>query len=75
MALTRQMIWRMLGASHPMIAHLYESRSLFERGKQADRVEGIQSFFEKRNAKFPNSVANELPQIWDGWHNPAYGEG
>jgi len=73
-ALTRQMIWRMMGASHPMIAHLYESRALYERGKQTDRVEGIQSFFEKRDAKFPNSVANELPQIWDVYRNPTYGE-
>ncbi len=74
-ALTRQMIWRMMGASHPMVAHLYESRALYERGKQNDRVEGIQSFFEKRDAKFPDSVANQLPPIWDGWHKPEYGEG
>lgn len=71
-ALTRQLIWRMMGETHPMEAHRYESRALFERGKQRDRIEGINAFLEKRPAAFPDKVAADLPDIWDTWTNPEY---
>ena len=35
-ALIRQMMWRMLGASHPMEAHRLDSRAMFHRGRSAD---------------------------------------
>ena len=47
-ALIRQMMWRMLGASHPMEAHRLDSRAMFHRGRSADVKEGIASFLEKR---------------------------
>ena len=31
-ALARQLLWRMLGAAHPMEAHQADSRALFARG-------------------------------------------
>jgi enoyl-CoA hydratase/carnithine racemase len=71
-ALARQMLWRMLGAEHPMIAHRADSRGLFLRGQSADAVEGITAFLEKRPARFPERVSNELPEIMPGWHAPEF---
>ncbi len=55
-AMNRQMIWRMLGADHPMEAHKVDSRMIFERGRSADTREGVTSFLEKRPAKFPDTI-------------------
>src|SRR5690606_12705772 len=54
--LSRQMLWRGLGADHPMIAHRVESRGIRSRGASADAQEGVSSFLEKRAAQFPDSV-------------------
>ena len=51
-ALARRMMWTMLGAEHPMIAHRADSRGMFSRGQSADAVEGVTSFLEKRPAQF-----------------------
>src|SRR5689334_601085 len=40
-ALIRQMMWRMLGAAHPMEAHRIDSRAMVDRGRSADVKEGI----------------------------------
>jgi enoyl-CoA hydratase/carnithine racemase len=69
-SLTRRMMWRMLGAAHPMEAHVYESRALFHRVGTADTAEGVASFKEKRAARFPMSVPEDLPDIWGDWPNP-----
>jgi enoyl-CoA hydratase/carnithine racemase len=63
-ALGRQLLWRMLGASHPMEAHRADSRAMFARGQSADAAEGITSFLEKRPAEFPDRVSDGLPEIW-----------
>src|SRR3546814_2868322 len=60
-ALTRHMLWRMLGAPHPMSAHRWDSRAIFARGRSADAAEGVSSFLEKRPANFTVSVANDYP--------------
>ncbi|MFM6853706.1 MAG: crotonase/enoyl-CoA hydratase family protein [Sphingopyxis sp.] len=60
-AATRHMLWRMAGAPHPNVAHRWDSRMIFARGRQADAKEGVVSFLEKRPAIFPNSVANDYP--------------
>jgi enoyl-CoA hydratase/carnithine racemase len=62
-AVTRQMVWNMLGASHPMDAHRADSRAINLRGAASDVREGIASFQEKRDPKFTNSVANEMPDL------------
>ena len=46
-AMTRQMMWKMLGADHPMEAHKIDSRGVYFTGKSADAHEGVQSFLEK----------------------------
>lgn len=66
-ALTRQMMWRMLGADHPMEAHKVDSRAIWERGKQADAKEGVMSFLEKRPAHFPNAVSTDMPEFYPWW--------
>jgi enoyl-CoA hydratase/carnithine racemase len=71
-ALTRQMMWRMLGASHPMEAHRHDSRAVYMRGSQDDAREGVASFLEKRDARFPDKVSTDLPDIWQDWAAPAY---
>src|SRR3954453_4169524 len=63
-ALARQLMWRMLGASHPMEAHRADSRAIFSRGQSADAREGVTAFLEKRPAQFPDKVSTDLPDIW-----------
>ena len=71
-ALARQMMWRMLGAEHPMVAHRADSRAMFARGQSADAVEGVTSFLEKRPAKFTDRVSAGLPEIQPGWREPEF---
>lgn len=71
-ALSRQMLWRMLGASHPMEAHRVDSRGIQERGRSADSREGVVSFLEKRPAVYPDLVSDGLPQIFPGWEQPRF---
>lgn len=71
-ALTRQMLWRMLGADHPMEAHRVDSRGIAERGRSADSREGVVSFLEKRPAVFPVKVSDGLPAIFPDWENPKF---
>lgn len=72
-ALTRQLIWRMAGAAHPMEAHRADSRGIQARGRSADAREGVTSFLEKRPPEFPNRVSEDLPDIWPHWSAPAFG--
>jgi enoyl-CoA hydratase/carnithine racemase len=71
-ALARQMMWRMLGAEHPMIAHRADSRGMLFRGQSADAVEGVTAFLEKRPANFPDRVSDGLPDIMPGWTAPPF---
>jgi enoyl-CoA hydratase/carnithine racemase len=66
-ALTRQLIWRMLGAADPMDAHRADSRALTTLGASADVREGVSAFLEKRSAQFPLRVSADLPDIWARW--------
>jgi enoyl-CoA hydratase/carnithine racemase len=61
-ALIRQMLWRMLGAGHPMEAHRIDSKAMFHRGRSADVKEGITSFLEKRPARFTDTL-HDLPAL------------
>lgn len=71
-AMSRQMLWRMLGASHPMDAHRVDSRGIMERGKSADSKEGVVSFLEKRPAQYPDRVSDGLPDIFPNWQEPDF---
>jgi hypothetical protein len=63
----RQMMWKMLGADHPMEAHKVDSRGIFYTGKSADANEGVESFLEKRPAKFPGKVSSDMPEFFPWW--------
>ena len=71
-ALTRQLIWRMAGASHPMEAHMADSRGIQARGAMADAKEGVTSFLEKRLPRYPDKVSTDLPNIWEHWSAPKF---
>ncbi len=71
-ALTRQMLWRLLGADHPMDAHKVDSRGIAARGKSADAREGVTSFLEKRPPVFPVKVSDGLPDIFPDWEPRAF---
>ena len=45
-ALTRQMMWRMLGAASPMEAHRLDSRAIYSRGRSGDAREGVTAFLD-----------------------------
>ncbi|MDP1632169.1 MAG: crotonase/enoyl-CoA hydratase family protein [Caulobacter sp.] len=66
-ALTRQLLWRMAGADHPMEAHKADSRAIMARGAQGDAKEGVSSFLEKRTPAYPDTVSKDLPDIWPYW--------
>jgi enoyl-CoA hydratase/carnithine racemase len=71
-ALARQMMWRMLGAGHPMLAHRADSRGMLYRGQSADAVEGVTSFLEKRPARFTDRVSDGLPDVMPDWSEPEF---
>ena len=71
-ALTRRMLWRMLGADHPMAAHRVDSRAIQSQGASADAREGVESFLEKRSAVFPDRVSDGLPDVFPDFREPDF---
>jgi enoyl-CoA hydratase/carnithine racemase len=71
-AMTRRLMWTMLGAPHPMAAHRADSRGMFHRGRSDDAREGVMSFLEKRPARFPDRVSGGLPDLFPGDEEPAF---
>lgn len=71
-ALTRQMMWRMAGAEHPMQAHRIDSRAIVARSSSADASEGVASFLEKRPPAFPGRVSQDMPGFFPWWQEPGW---
>jgi enoyl-CoA hydratase/carnithine racemase len=71
-ALARRLMWTMLGAEHPMIAHRADSRAMFARGQSDDVREGVTSFLEKREPEFTERVSDGLPALFPGREEPVY---
>lgn len=71
-ALTRHLLWRMLGADHPMEAHRIESRAVYARGRAADIVEGVASFKERRSPNFADRVSKDMPDFFPWWEPREY---
>ena len=71
-ALMRQMMWRMLGADHPMAAHRVDSRGISTLGKLPDAAEGVTSFLEKRPAEFTMKVSEDIPDFFPWWDEPRF---
>jgi len=66
-ALARQLMWRMLGADHPMEAHKLDSRAIYAMGQSPDGYEGVTSFLEKRPARFTMKVSSDMPGFFPWW--------
>lgn len=63
-ALTRSMLWSMLGASSPMEAHRIDSKCIFWMGKSPDAYEGVKSFLEKRPPAFQMKPSADMPPFY-----------
>jgi enoyl-CoA hydratase/carnithine racemase len=71
-AMIRHMMWKMLGADHPMEAHTVDSRGIYYLGRSADSKEGVESFLEKRPARFPGRVSADMPEFFPWWDERAF---
>jgi enoyl-CoA hydratase/carnithine racemase len=71
-ALSRQMLYRMLGADHPMEANKIESRYLPFMFRSPDCQEGVNSFLEKRPPKFKMKPSKDLPDSYPWWDEPTF---
>ena len=70
--LTRHMMWRMLGASHPMEAHIVDSAAIYSRGQTEDAREGVMSFLEKRQPVYPVKVSEGMPSFFPWWEDKEF---
>ncbi len=66
-ALSRQLVWKMLGADHPMEAHKVDSRAIIALGQSADAHEGVASFLGKRKPDFKQRPSQDLPKFYPWW--------
>ena len=71
-ALSRQMMWRMLGADHPMEAHKIDSRGIAQMGRASDVREGVESFLEKRPPNFSMKPSTDMPAFYPWWPEREY---
>jgi enoyl-CoA hydratase/carnithine racemase len=66
-ALSRQLLWKMLGADHPMEAHRLDSQAIYAMGRSPDAYEGVQSFLEKRPPRFMMKPSEDMPDFYPWW--------
>ena len=71
-ALARQMLWRMLGADHPMAAHRVDSAGIQMMGRSPDAYEGVASFLEKRRPRFTMRPSQDMPGFFPWWQDPTF---
>jgi enoyl-CoA hydratase/carnithine racemase len=66
-ALSRHMLWKLLGADHPMEAHKVDSKAIFSLGQSKETAEGVLSFLEKRSPNFPGKPSEDMPDWFPFW--------
>ena len=72
--LSRHLLWKMLGADHPMEAHKLDSKAIRWMGRSPDAHEGVSSFLEKRPPSFRLSAADDLPEFFPWWTERRFSE-
>jgi enoyl-CoA hydratase/carnithine racemase len=71
-ALSRQLMWKMLEADHPMEAHKLDSRAIYAMGQSPDSHEGVSSFLEKRPPDFKMKVSSDMPDFFPWWKGRSF---
>jgi enoyl-CoA hydratase/carnithine racemase len=71
-AMTRQMLWKINSAAHPMEAHKIDSRAIQSRGQSADTREGVSAFLEKRTPVYTDKVSKDMPEFFPWWDEPEF---
>ena len=66
LALTRQMMYRNSAKDHPVEAHRIDSLAM-HHVSQHDGLEGVDSFLEKRAAKFTAKASSDMPDFYPWW--------
>ncbi|KAK0250806.1 hypothetical protein LTR35_010692 [Friedmanniomyces endolithicus] len=65
--LMRDLMYRDTGSAEGQ--HLLDSKLIYEMFGSKDNTEGVQSFLQKRPAKFVGSMQQDAPGSWP-WYNP-----
>jgi enoyl-CoA hydratase/carnithine racemase len=68
--INKALLYRGLAEPDPQSMHLIDSKCFFWIGHQADAAEGIESFLEKRPARFTMSPTRDLPDFYPWWKEP-----
>ena len=71
-ALTRQMMWRMLGADHPMESHKLEARGIAALRGSADLREGVAALKERRAPQFTMRPSVDMPDFFPWWDDRVF---
>lgn len=66
-ALTRQLVWKSLGASHPRDVQRLESELTRSLRGSPDSKEGVASFLEQRSPDFTSKVSTDMPAPYPWW--------
>jgi len=69
-ALAKALLYHGLGEPDPQSAHIIDSKCIHWCGRNADAYEGVQSFLEKREAKFTMSSWRDMPDFYPWWKEP-----
>lgn len=72
-AVSRHMLWKLAAQDHPMEAHKIDSRGILMMGQAEDVKEGINSFKERRQPKFPLKVSSDMPAFFPWWEERHFG--
>lgn len=66
-AVSRQLMWKMMGADHPMEAHKIDSKCIYWLGMGADAREGVAAWTEKRKPEFKMKPSSDMPPFYPWW--------
>jgi enoyl-CoA hydratase/carnithine racemase len=72
-ALTRQLVWRMMTVASPAAAHRVDSALLLSAATAADAREGVAAFRERRAPDFSMRVPDDLPAGYPWWEPEEWG--